>query len=172
MDKLLVDWNSGHTSLFVLPYELLNLLTQAASPHPITDRGLFWEALKTLKGSPDLKGPSLPKHPTHTGEPLSFRARQQHLFVFYAITTAWQNEHTLGMAALPPEEEVGVVEAWMQLNHLSVWTTQKGQWGKRGESENSWSAGQHRRSGVANLRQVMCSLVTCFPWSLNTPEYE
>lgn len=54
--SLLTVWNSGHTPLFVLTYKLLNLLTQAG---PITDWGLFLQALRTLKGNPDLKGPLL-----------------------------------------------------------------------------------------------------------------
>lgn len=54
---------------------------------------------KTLKRSPDFRPPSLLKHPAHTAEPVSFPARQQHLFVLRAVTTAQQSEHTPDDAA-------------------------------------------------------------------------
>lgn len=113
-----------------------------------------WRPLR----KPRTQGPSLHKHPTHTGEPLSCLASQQHSFVLYAVLTAQQNEHTA----------MTVVLLWrggweshrMQLNVLSMWTAQKSQWEWRSESETTRAL--HRHLGVADLQQVMWSLVT-FP---------
>lgn len=67
VNSLLTVWNSGHTSVFVLPYKLLSSLTLAT---PITDWGLFWEALKSLKEAQTSRAPYSPNTPL-TQESLS-----------------------------------------------------------------------------------------------------
>lgn len=119
----LVVWNVGHTSLFALPYKVPCLLPQAVS---ITERWLFWEALKTLKAKSDHRAP-LPKHVAHTEESLSFAIPGNHICLSSTQSqptnrpTPWNQ----GRAFSYQIGGLGTTEPWIQLNHISVWMAQR-----------------------------------------------
>lgn len=143
----------------------------------LVDASHLQHRLGTVLGSleeplrkPRPQGPSLHKHPAHTGEPFSCLARQQHLFVLYTVLTAQQNEHTLNDRSAPLKRGLGATENATQSPLCANGTKEPVR------VENETTGGLHRHLGVADLQQVMWSLITCFPWSLNlnvdTPKCE
>lgn len=141
--------------MFVLPENSSACWRKPSSRHrPGT---VLWGLEDPLR-EPRPQGPLLYKQPAHTGEPLSCPAKQRRLFVLYAR----QSERT---------------SQWPQCSSEGRWEGLGWGWvavmvGSSGECNSIGSLCERRRGASesegseseADLQQVTCSPLTCFPW--------